>query len=107
MSETSCKGGPRFFDEEVVFLKRDNQMSAKSWCSGNLPPPCKDTQALVMSRCEEGSSRQRKVSTKHMKQGFKVAHNQLTKKWIIRKKDRMLRDVFESALLLEALGLPL
>jgi hypothetical protein len=42
-----------------------------------------------------------------MNQGFKVAHIQLTKKWIIQKKDRMLRDVFESALLLEALGLPL
>jgi hypothetical protein len=87
-----------------IFVKRNNQVSAKSWCLGNLPPPCKDTQALVMSRCEEGSSRQRKVSTKHMKQGFKVAQNRLTKKWIFQKKDRMLRDVIESTLLLEALG---
>jgi hypothetical protein len=90
-----------------VFVKRNNQVSDKSRCFGNLPSPCKDTQALVMSRCEEGSSRQRKVSTKHMNRSFKVTQNQLIKKWILRKKDRMVRDVFESALLLEALEVPM
>jgi hypothetical protein len=57
-----------------VFVKRSNEMSAKS-CFGNLPPPSKDTQALVMPRCEEGSYRQRKVSTKPLERDFKVAHN--------------------------------
>jgi transcriptional regulator of met regulon len=63
---------------------------------------CKHTRALVMPRCEEGSYRQRKVNTKSLKRGFKVAHNQLTKKWI-----QDLREVTKSTLLLEALGMPL
>jgi hypothetical protein len=61
----------------------------------------------MMPRCEEGSCEQSKGSTKPLKCGFKVGQNQLTKKWIVRKKDRQLRDVIELALLLEALGMPL
>jgi hypothetical protein len=82
-------------------------MRAKSLCFGNLPPPSLETQAPAMSRCEEDSCRQRKGSIKPLKHGFKVGQNQLRKKWIVQKKDRQLRDVIESALLLEALGMPL
>jgi hypothetical protein len=61
----------------------------------------------VLASCEEGYSRQREDGTKSVMRGFKVAQTRLSKKWIIRKKDRQLRDIIESALLFEALGLPL
>jgi predicted Ser/Thr protein kinase len=36
-----------------------------------------------------------------------VAGNRLTKKWVVVKKDRQLREVIEMTMLLEALGIPL
>jgi hypothetical protein len=89
-----------------VFVKRNKLRSAKPQCFSNLTPSPIVAQAPVLASCEEGYSRQRKDNIKFVMQGFKVAETGLSKKWIIRKKNRQLRDIIESALLFEALGLP-
>jgi hypothetical protein len=44
---------------------------------------------------------------KFRKPGFKVVRDLLTKKWIVIKKDRRVRDLVEVAMLLETLGVSL
>jgi hypothetical protein len=56
-----------------VFVKRNKLKSVEPRCSDNLPPSPIVAQAPVLASCEEGSSRQRKVSTESVMQGFKVA----------------------------------
>jgi hypothetical protein len=68
-------------------------------------PPPKDS--TVVMEDPHSYNRQRKLKIKSRKSDFKLVQDMLTKKWIIVKNDRQLRDLVEVVLLLEALRMPL